>query len=531
MKKLPVGIQTFSEIMAGNYVYVDKTQYVYNLIHDAKYYFLSRPRRFGKSLLLDTIAEAFKGNKELFKGLWLYDSDYSFDKYPVIRLDMSSVSTENPEILKNSILSCLSRRIAEEELNINEKIPSDMFKHLIEGLYKKYNQKVVVLIDEYDKPILDHLTNIEMAEANRMVIRGFYGILKSMDPYLRFTFFTGVSKFTKASLFSELNNLSDITMSEEYANICGIPVESLDEHFGEHIESLKKRKRFQHYDNIQVEILRWYDGYSWDGETKLLNPFSLLSFFNHKGFSGFWYASGSPKFLLDHIKKRPESYTDLENSKITEEMLDSVDIDKILIGSLLFQTGYLTVKEIPLTKSIPVFIVDIPNFEVRSAFNLHILSALTDKDAEHTGKAKLEMIEALESGDLQKMLDMLRGLFAAIPYNLHINMEAYYHSILCAVMNVLGFEIEAEVSVSTGRVDAILELDDRVYIMEFKHQSCPPETSGEEKQKLFDKALNEGIKQINEKGYHKRYTGSSKPIYKAAFAFLGRDDIEMKVEM
>ena len=311
MKKLPLGIQNFKEIATGGYVYVDKTQQIYNLVNSAKYNFLSRPRRFGKSLLLDTIGEVFGGEKELFKGLWIYDSDYEFPKHPVIRLDMSGIANETPEIMKESIASELRRRIRDENLNITENIPSEIFKHMIDNLYKKYNKRVVVLIDEYDKPILDHLNNIEIADANRQVLRGFYGILKSMDPYLRFTFITGVTKFTKTSIFSGLNNLNDITMLEAYANICGIPVNSLDEYFSEYIERLTPHKRFILCDNIKDEILAWYDGYSWDGETKLLNPFSLLNFLNQERFAAFWYASGTPGFLPDMIKKRPESYTNL----------------------------------------------------------------------------------------------------------------------------------------------------------------------------------------------------------------------------
>ena len=220
MKKLPLGIQNIREILEDGYVYVDKTKYVYELINGMKCYFLSRPRRFGKSLLLDTIAEVFSGDKELFKGLWIYDSDYSFPKHPVIRLDMSNIANDNPDVLKVSLSIALKERIREEGLTVPGEQPSDIFQYLIKGLYSKYNRKVVVLIDEYDKPILDHILDVETAEANRMVIKGFYGVLKSMDPFLRLTFITGVSKFTKTSIFSEMNNLLDITLMKKYANIC-----------------------------------------------------------------------------------------------------------------------------------------------------------------------------------------------------------------------------------------------------------------------------------------------------------------------
>jgi len=530
VKKLPLGIQNIKEIITDDYIYADKTQYIYNLINNGKYYFLSRPRRFGKSLLLDVIKEVFSANKELFKGLWIYNSDYDFTKYPVLRLDMSNISNKTSDILEDSLIEVLKKRVEEEELSIKSETPSGMFKFLIEGLFKKHNQRVVVLIDEYDKPILDHLDNIEEAETNRKVLRGFYGILKSMDPYLKFALLTGVSKFAKTSVFSELNNLLDITLTEEYANICGIATEDLPKYFGEHVESLSKLKNFSHIENIYNEILHWYDGYSWNGETRVINPFSLLSFFKQKRFSSFWYASGSPKFLMDLIKKNPRAYTNLKKLKMSEYMFDSADIERLSIESLLFQSGYLTIKEVLPTTGSPEYLLDLPNFEVREAFNMHVLTALSESSDVNAGQARREIYTALSSGDLQKMLDVLKGLFASIPYQLHIDLEAYYHSIFFAVMSVLGFDMDVEVSVSKGRVDAILEINNKVYIMEFKYKDCAPEASSEYKEKLFKMALTEGINQIKDRDYAGKFAGSGKTIYQAAFAFLGRDDIKMQAE-
>ena len=370
MKKLPVGIQNFKKIIEGDFVYVDKTKYIYDLINGASYYFLSRPRRFGKSLLVDTIGEVFGGDKELFKGLWIYDSDYNFIKHPVIMLDMSRITNETPDIMKKSLLSYLGLCYAKEGLEMTDDIVADAFAKLIIMLYEKSGQKVVVLIDEYDKPILDHLDDIEIAEANRKVIKGFYGILKSMDPYLSFTFITGVTKFTRTSIFSELNNLSDITLSKKYPNICGITIEDLGMYFSDHMEYLSTQEDFRRYENLHDEILAWYDGYSWDGKTRVINPFSLLNFLDQEKFSAFWYASGTPRFLLDLIKQRPDVYTDISELKITEHMLDSVEIDRISIGSMLFQTGYLTIKEVLPGLGAPVYLLDIPNFEVREAFRV-----------------------------------------------------------------------------------------------------------------------------------------------------------------
>ena len=530
MKKLPLGIQNFKELIEGDYVYVDKTRYVYDLISNNKYYFLSRPRRFGKSLLLDTIAEAFGGDKELFKGLWIHGSDYSFDKHPVLRLDMSNIANDSPEILRSSLLSYLRRRVSDEALDINDSLPSDLFRHMIEELYKKYSQRVVVLIDEYDKPILDRITKPETAEANRDVLRGFYGILKSMDPYLRMTFITGVSKFTKTSIFSELNNLTDITLTERYAGICGIPIADLDEYFSEHIKDLETLERFEQLDSLRGEILAWYDGYSWDGINRLLNPFGLLSFFTQKRFSSFWYASGTPSFLIKLLKEKPASFLALGDLEIRERVLDSFDIHKIGSASLLFQTGYLTVKNVDYSVIPPVYALDIPNHEVREAFYLNIVAEFTEQGEENADAAYRKMSLALLRGDLQSMLKLLKGLFASIPYELHVDLEAYYQSILYAVMGLLGFDIDAEVSVSGGRVDAVLELEDRVYVMEFKYEHCSKDAPPEDKQKLFDKALEDGMKQIKDRGYANKFTGSGKNVTLAALAFLGRDDIELMAE-
>ena len=527
MKKLPVGIQTFRKIIEEDCVYIDKTRHIYSLIKDLNCCFLSRPRRFGKSLLLDTIGEVFGGDKELFKGLWIYYTDYEFIKYPVIRLDMSNIDNESPDTFRESLMSYLKMCYGKDGLIIQDKNPADAFRHLIYELHEKYDQKVVVLIDEYDKPILDHMDDYDVADANRNLIRRFYGILKSMDQYLRFTMFTGVSKFTKTSVFSELNNLTDISMHEDYADICGIPIDSLEEHFGEHIEDLKTVDRFSRYESISDEILAWYDGYSWNGETKLLNPFGLLSFFFARAFKSFWYSTGTPTFLIEMLKNKPESFLELKNYRITEAMMDNFDIKTMEIEPLLFQTGYLTVTEVIYTMDSPVYVVDIPNYEVRIAFNRQVLAAFTSNGDVRTDNMSIRVREALDEGNLEGMLEILRGFFASIPYELHMRAEAYYNSIFYSFMTLLGYDIQTEVSTSRGRVDAILELKDKVYVMEFKYEDCPNDASADEKRKLFDKALAEAMKQIDEKGYADRYRGSGKTIVKAGFAFLGRDEIDM----
>ena len=281
--------------------------------------------------------------------------------------------------------------------------------------------------------------------------------------------------------------------------------------------------------SIREEILEWYDGYSWDGETRLINPFSLLSFFLQERFSSFWYSSGTPTFLIKLIKEKPSSFLALNNLEISERALDTFDIRKMSIAPLLFQTGYLTIDERRRRGAPESYLLRMPNREVSEAFHLNIISEFTQNDEYFTETAYWKIKESLKTGDLQNMLGILKSMFASIPYQIHIDLEAYYHSLFLAILNILGFSTDAEVSVATGRIDAVLELDDHVYILEFKHMACAADASPGEKQKLFDKALDDGIKQINEKDYANKFAGGTKKIYKAAFAFLGRDDIAMKI--
>jgi hypothetical protein len=321
--------------------------------------------------------------------------------------------------------------------------------------------------------------------------------------------------------------LRDITLTAKYSNICGIATGDIEKHFNTHIEHLAALGKFKQKGSLYDEILAWYDGYSWDGKTRVINPYSLLSFFGEEKFSGFWYASGTPKFLLDLIKKRPAGYTDLTNLEMGEWSLDTFDIQRIEAESLLFQTGYLTIKElIPETRP-PAYRLDIPNFEVKLAFNLHILAEFTESGATFAETAYRRIKESLKTGDLEGMLKTMKGLFASIPYEIHMSHEYYYHSIFYAILNLFGFDIDAEVSVSGGRIDAVLELNDKIYIIEFKYKGCAPDADEEEKKKLFEKALDEGLAQIKDRGYADKYAGSGKTIYQAVFAFLGRDDIKM----
>jgi hypothetical protein len=322
-------------------------------------------------------------------------------------------------------------------------------------------------------------------------------------------------------------------MTRRYANICGISSEDLVRYFGPYIEKLASLEEFCQITDFRKEILDWYDGYSWDGVTRVINPFSLLSFFKQERFSSYWYASGTPTFLISLLKDKPESFLALKNLEIRERVLDSFDINNIDVEPLLFQTGYLTVKEKRYQGVTESYLLGIPNLEVEESLCLNVIAEFTEKGETFAETAYLRMKESLKSGNLDALLSILKSLFSSIPYEIHVSKEAYYHSIFYAIMSLFGFKMDAEVSVSGGRIDGVLELDDKFYIMEFKYEDAlqsGAEGIAEAKKKLFDMALDEGMNQIKAKGYANRFVGAGKDIYLVAFAFLGRDEIDMRVE-
>jgi Predicted AAA-ATPase. len=354
MKLLPIGIQTFEKIRNSNYYYVDKTMFVKKL-ENGGYYFLSRPRRFGKSLFLDTLKEAFSGNKELFKGLYLYDNWDWEKRYPIIKLDLSQAYPDTEENLIKSLDSFLKAVAKEHQITLEEEILGLKFKELIQKIYEKYNQKVVVLIDEYDKPILDVIEDIEKARRNRDILKKFFEILKPSDPYLKLVFLTGVSRFSKVSIFSGLNQLNDITIDPSFATVCGYTQSELESVFEDRLKDFDKEK-----------IKQWYNGYSWLGE-RVYNPFDILLLFDKKMFKPYWFEAETPTFLIKMIVENQYYLPELEKLEVGEEILSNLDVDNIRVENLLFQLGYLTIKE--FLEEDGVYILSYPNLEVRKGLN------------------------------------------------------------------------------------------------------------------------------------------------------------------
>jgi hypothetical protein len=347
MKNLPIGIQSFEDIRSNNYLYVDKTEYLYRMVTTGKVYFLSRPRRFGKSLTVSTLEALFRGQKELFEGLYIYDKWDWTKQYPVIRIDWTAIKHGTSEEIERDLLVWLKRLARENEITLFSEYASSCFGELIVELHRKTGEKVVVLIDEYDKPVTDNLMNKEVREANKQALHDFYQVMKGTDDHLRLIFLTGVSKFAGLSVFSALNNPKDITLDKNYAMLCGITQEELESYFPEHLDAVAKELSITRNELLE-NIQEWYNGYSWDGKTSVYNPFSTLLLLDQKVFRNFWFATGTPTFLIELLKKRNNIESYLQPIQARDNIFSSYDPERLETIPLLFQTGYLTIKGVTL---------------------------------------------------------------------------------------------------------------------------------------------------------------------------------------
>ncbi|MDR1222795.1 MAG: AAA family ATPase, partial [Tannerella sp.] len=355
MKNLPIGIQSFEKLRNKDCLYVDKTKIIHEIILSGDIYFLSRPRRFGKSMLISTLDALFSGRKELFEGLYIYDKwDWSKNN-PVIRIDWTAVKHDTPEEIENSLSVWLKIEARKNEITLFSEYASDCFRELITELHRKTGEKVVILIDEYDAPILDVMSKSPTElKAIQESLQSFYKILKATDEHLQFIFLTGVSKFAKLSIFSALNSPKDITMDERYTSLCGYTQEELEHYFSEHIDAMVAKEGVTR-ENLLDKIRRWYDGYTWDGKTAVYNPYSTLSMFDTRIISNYWFASGTPTFLIEQLKKREQTDLVLEPFEASAKIFDSFDPAHIENIPLLFQTGYLTVKSMQATEEEPKY--------------------------------------------------------------------------------------------------------------------------------------------------------------------------------
>jgi len=499
MKYLPIGIQTFKDIIEGGFYYVDKTHFIPKLT--SKYYFLSRPRRFGKSLFLDTLKEAFSGNKELFKGLYLYDNWDWNKKYPVLKISLGRGVNRSSEDLMINLEEIFLNIQQDHNLKLSYKTPRGKLEETIKILSDRHNHQVVVLIDEYDKPILDAIENIEVARENREILKDFYSVLKDADPYLKLVFLTGVSRFSKVSIFSGLNQLNDITIDPSFATVCGYTQSELESVFEDRLKDFDKEK-------IKV----WYNGYSWLGES-VYNPFDILLLFDKKMFKPYWFETGTPTFLIKMFLKNKYYLPELENLEVGDEILSNLDVDNIRVENLLFQAGYLTIKEFKTKGNKNLYTLSFPNLEVKMSFNDFFLGYVIE-NISLKDKTEIGLIEAFENKQVEKLKDILHRFFASIPHDWYRkndidSYEGFYASIVYALFNGAGLNVIAEDNTNKGQIDLSVFNQDSVYIIEFKV--------------VEDKEEGVALKQIKEKRYYEKYKGKYQEIYLIGIEFSKKD--------
>jgi len=498
MKRLPIAKTEIRAIAEGNFLYVDKTRYIKELVDDGHtYYFLSRPRRFGKSLFLDTLRAAFAGEKEWFKGLYLEDNwDWSI-KYPVIWISFGAGTVFNTKELEDRISYLLKRNAEQYDVNISETFTPNAFNELIEILFKKFDLPVVILIDEYDKPILDNITKENVTEI-REQLASFYSVLKDASPYLKFVFLTGVSRFSKTSIFSKLNNITDISLVNKYADICGISQPDLETVFVDYLKDVDLEK-----------VKSWYDGYSFLG-SQLYNPYDVLMFLWDKRYLCYWFETGTPTFLLELIKKRKFFLPSLEELKIPASQLGEFDIDNIQLDVLLFQTGYLTIKECNVIGDDYIYTLKMPNKEVRKGLNDYLLRSFyagmleTYERTSISGKIYTSLAE-LKPENLKQIFV---SLFAGISHqwftkNRISEYEGFYCSMFYVFFAALGLEIKSEDNTNKGRIDFTVTTNSGIFIFEIK----------------MKKIASNALQQIKERNYYEKYLSQNKEIFLIGIEF------------
>lgn len=494
-KFLTSSLYTFENMREGNYLYVDKTEFIWKLVRQPNsMFFFSRPRRFGKSLTLSTLKAIFQGKKELFKGLFIENQPYDWKPYTVIHIDMGSISADTPEKLEYYLLNRILAIASDYHIEISSKYASIAFEELVKNLHDQ-NGKVVILIDEYDKPILNNIENENLADLQK-IMKGFYSVLKTCEPYERFVFITGVGKFLKVSIFSDLNNLVDISMSDDYADMCGYTEKELEDNFKTYIIDLASKHNIEYSDLLQ-KIKKWYDGYRFSEDCEnVYNPVSFTKFIENKGkFKNYWFETGSPSILIKLFKNENFDIGQVLNNTHREEIFSAFDPTEVSLIALMYQTGYLTIKDVKVLNERFRYSLGFPNFEVEESFYRYLLSNL-NKNLKSDDSVLFNICGAVYENNIDKMMSALNSFLSDIPYSIQIKNEKYYQSIFFSIFKLIGIEIKTEVHTSDGRIDALIENKNNIYIFEFK----------------LDKTSDEALEQILNKEYFQPYLHSGKKI-------------------
>ena len=503
LKRLPVGIQTFEKLIKEDCLYVDKTEYVWNMTHLSNYIFLSRPRRFGKSLLVSTLQAYFEGKKELFKGLAIEPLEKEWVEYPVLRFDMS----QGKHMEKDQLERYLGNRLAEYEGQYGIVHPAtdnnDRFTALIQAAYRQTGKQVVILIDEYDAPLLDVVHEEKTLPVLRNVMRNFYSPLKASDPYLRFVFLTGITKFSQLSIFSELNNLTNISMDPQFAGICGITKEEVLTQTQDYIKALGDANEWTYEETVE-RLRRQYDGYhfTWPSPD-LFNPFSLLQAFNLRRIDSYWFASGTPTYLIEMMRRFDTLPSDINRMEAMSSEFDAPTEGMQSIIPLLYQSGYVTIKG--YDREAELYTLDIPNKEVRIGLMRSLLPLYAPKVSGRGMTMAAKMSLALRNDDIDGALELLQAYLLTVPYCDNANSEGHYQQMLYIIFSFLGHfnGLDVEVHTPTGRVDMVMRTQKALYLFELK----------------LNKNAQTAMNQIDLKDYASKFSLTGLPVVKVGINF------------
>ena len=507
IRKLPIGIQDFEYLRKENFLYVDKTQYVYQLAHYGKPYFLSRPRRFGKSLFLSTLKAYFEGKKELFEGLKIAELEKDWIKYPIIYLDFNKSEYNDVQTVEMVLNSMLKKYEKEYDVQDIEEKLSIRFDNLIAEIYQKTGKNVVVLIDEYDKSLVNTMHNPDANEKIRDLLKGFYGVLKAKDACLRFVFLTGVTKFSKVSIFSDLNQLIDISLDENFAEICGISEDELLQNFQPEIQALAERRKIS-YEQAFAELKKRYDGYHFAKESAdIYNPFSVLNTFAKLDFAYYWFATGTPTFLAKALRNQNYDIRKFDDAvTIAANSVMDYRMESQNLIPLLYQTGYLTIKN--YDPVLDEYVLGFPNEEVKYGFLNELLPAFVLTPIATGNFSVTDFLRKLKNNDIDGFMTLLKAFFADIPYDaieLKNRNEQYYQHVFYLLFTLMGQFVQIEVKNNKGRADAIVKTADSIYVFEFK---------------MDDNATAEdALIQINSKDYAIPYTADHRKLVKIGVEF------------
>lgn len=499
----PIGIQNFEKIRKDSYVYIDKTALIYQMVRSGSYYFLSRPRRFGKSLLISTLEAYFQGKRELFEGLAMETLEHDWVKRPVLHLDLNIERYDTPE----SLLNILEMNVAAWErlygAEPSERSLSLRFAGILQRAYQQTGERVAILIDEYDKPLLQAIGNHELQHQFRGILKPFYGALKTMDGCIKFAILTGVTKFGKVSVFSDLNNLEDISMNESYVSLCGITEKEVHDNFEEELHQLATVQGMT-YEEACTELKRCYDGYHFVENTEgIYNPFSLLHTFKNKKFGNYWFETGTPTYLVELLQRNHYNLERMAHEETSSDVLNSIYGDEDPIP-VIFQSGYLTIKG--YDKRFDIYRLGFPNREVEEGFIRFLIPFYTRLSKVETPFEIQKFVREIEQGQPDAFLKRLRAFFAGTPYELVSDLELHYQNVLFIIFKLVGFYTQAEYHTSEGRIDLVVKTADYIYVMEFK----------------LERTAEEAIHQIEEKQYALPFEADSRKVFKIGINFSNK---------